>query len=403
MTSDTPSKNALPESLKRDSRRLSWAYFGYFGVLALIVPYLAVYLDALSFNSREIGELIAIATLCRIIGPPVWAMICDRSQQRLPAIRTGVFATLLLLLVMNYATSYLAVAAVLALISLFWSAILPQLEVVTLTTLGVHSNRYSRIRAGGSVGFVVVALIAAELMSVAGRTSFPWLAAVLLVPLAIAVMRLREPPPMKTAESHVEIDSLWRNIRRRPFICFLLSSILLQLSFAPFYAFFALYLTQLGYAPFSVGAMIALGVVAEVGMFLIAGRLVGRFRISRLLAFCMLVTAFRWALLAEFANIFWMLIFVQLLHAFSFALHHSTAMAFLHRHFPQAQHGRGQAIYVSVGFGGGAALGALVAGMIWLDGAGASTTFWWAATASLIGAVIALGVAQERGARPSTQ
>jgi len=379
---------------KRQCNWLSWSYFGYFAVLALIVPYLAVYLDALGFNSRQIGELIAIATACRILGPPLWATISDRMGKRLPAIRLGVIASFLFLLAMAPASQYWTLAILLGLLSLFWSAILPQLEVVTLGSLGEQSQLYSRIRAGGSAGFVVISLLAAEILAWGGKASFPLLGAALMIPLLLAVMVINE-PALKPIEQEEPGPGAWARIFSRKFLFFLGSSVMLQASFAPFYAFFALYLTQLGYAPFAVGAFIALGVVAEIVMFLIAGKLVVRFQASHILAFCLLVTMGRWLLLSEFATVFWWLVIIQFLHAFSFALHHSAAMRFVHRYFPERQHSRGQAMYVSIGFGGGGAIGAWLAGITWQQGAGAEQTFILASTAAAVGALFALLIGKE--------
>ncbi|RTE87392.1 MULTISPECIES: MFS transporter [Gammaproteobacteria] len=380
-------------------RLLGFAYFGYFGVLALLVPYLGVFLDALGFNSKEIGELIAYATLCRIIGPPLWATYTDRTGKRLPIMRFAVLISLVFLSVLYFAESYIQVAFVLGGMSLFWSAILPQLEVVTLNTLGDQHQRYSKIRLGGSIGFIIVALVAAELMAWGGKTSFPLLAALLLLPLAVVVFLLREPNIKPVETSEIDTESLWTAVFSRPFIMFMASSILLQLSFAPFYAFFALYLGQLGYDPTAVGIIIALGVAAEVVMFAVAGRIVGRFRVSRILALCMGLTAIRWWALASFADILVLLVLVQLIHAFSFALHHSTAMRFIHRHFQQKHQGRGQAIYVSVGFAGGGAIGAYISGILWQDGAGADLTYLAASISAFLGMLAAFGVARPKHER----
>jgi len=388
---------------KQDANRLRWAYFGYFAVLALIMPYLAVFLDALGFKSRDIGELIAISTLCRIVGPPLWATYCDYKGKRLPAIRVGVFATFVLFFLLNQVTSFAGVALVMALISFFWSAVLPQLEVVTLNTLGAEQHKYSGIRAAGSMGFIVVALVAAGLIDWGGKASFPLLAAFLMIPLMVSVVRLREIRQLSQQVVNGASASLVQNIFKRQFLSFMAASILLQLSFAPFYAFFALYLAQLGYAPFTVGAIIALGVVAEVVMFLVASKLLVRFRLSRVLAVCMALTAVRWWLVADFGATLWLLAISQLLHAFSFALQHSAAMRFLHRHFPKSQQSRGQAIYISVAWGGGAAIGAWVSGITWQDGAGASFTYSLAAIAALIGMVCALGIARDKETISSSQ
>ncbi|MCL5255720.1 MAG: MFS transporter [Gammaproteobacteria bacterium] len=385
----------LTTDFKRQCRRLSWSYFGYFAVLALMVPYLGVYLDALGFESRQIGELIAISTLCRIIGPPVWASVGDRLGRLLPLIRAGVVASLFLLLALTQLESYFSVALMLGLISFFWSAILPQLEVVTLSSLGAQQHLYSRIRMGGSIGFIVVALITAEILAWGGKQSFPLVAAVLLLPLLIAVSLLQEPASPSSSHEDIDEEKFWRRVRRRPFVMFMLSTLLLQISFAPFYAFFALYLNQLGYAPMAVGALIALGVAAEVLMFMVAGRTVVRYPVRYLLMFCLAVTALRWALLAQFAGSLLWLIGIQLIHAFSFALHHSAAMRFVHRYFPAAQHSRGQAIYVSICFGGGGALGAWLAGLTWQQGAGAETTFLFAALATLLGFFAAAAIPRD--------
>ncbi|RUO21257.1 MFS transporter [Aliidiomarina iranensis] len=382
-------------AFQRQCRRLSWSYFGYFAVLALLVPYLGFYLDALGFSSRQIGELIAISTICRVIGPPIWAAIADRVGKLVPLIRFGVLSSLVLLVILAQAHGYLAVALLLGLISLFWSAILPQLEVVTLASLGAENHRYSRIRMAGSFGFILVALVTAEILALAGTESFPLLGAVLLLPLLLAVHKLDEPKRAFQDPDAPSPEGFWQRIRRRPFVMFIASTMLLQMSFAPFYAFFALYLTQLGYAPIAVGALISLGVAAEVAMFFIAGRLVVQFTVRRLLLFCLALTSLRWLALANFADTFWWLIPIQLVHAFSFALHHSAAMRFVHRYFPSEQHSRGQAFYVSVGFAGGGALGAWIAGFLWQQGDGAEFTFTLAAIAAFIGFVVAIFIREQ--------
>ena len=98
----------------------------------------------------------------------------------------------------------------------------------------------------------------------------------------------------------------------------------------------------------------------------------------------------RWALLAEFGDNVWLLVLSQLMHAASFGLYHSASMAFIGRHFDANQQSRGQALYIGGVYGIGGAIGAYIAGILWLDGAGAQNSFNFAAVAVLIGAVLAL-------------
>lgn len=391
--------NTLEPVARRQSRFLMVSYFAYFAVLAVFVPYLAVYLDAVGFNSREIGELIAIITACRIFGPPLWAIMADKTGRCLPYIRLGAGAGLLLFVALTWSSGYWWVALTMGLLSLFWSAILPQLEVLSLSTLGERSELYSKIRVGGSLGFIAVSLVIGELLAATGAERFPLYGAVLIVLLLISVWPLYEPKrPLVTTQSSIDAGSIWQRIRQRSFIAFLLSTTMLQASFAPFYAFFALYLNYLGYAPYAIGLLISLGVVVEVGMFLVAGKLVVRHGVRLVLVVCMSLTAIRWLLMAEAAEIIWWLMLAQVLHAFSFALNHAAAIRFIHQHFPPAEQSRGQSLYVGFGFGAGGALGAWLAGLVWQEHAGASIGFMGAAVAALIGALLCLLMRADRPA-----
>ncbi|RAJ93664.1 MFS transporter [Aliidiomarina maris] len=387
----------LTGAANRQAKQLTFAYFGYFSVLAVIVPYLAVYLDAIGFNSRQIGELIAIITACRVFGPPLWATLADKTGRCLPFIRLGAVAAGLLFVALTWSNEYWWVALTLGLLSLFWSAILPQLEVLSLSTLGQQAQLYSRIRVGGSLGFIAISLVIGELLAATGAQRLPIYGALLVTLLLVTTLGLFEPAKRAVHTTNpAHLGSIWQRIVQRRFLTFLISTTLLQASFAPFYAFFALYLQYLGYAPYAVGLLIALGVVVEVGMFLVAGKYVARYGVRNILLLCMLATAVRWSLMGQFADIFWWLLLAQGLHAFSFALHHSAAIQFIHQHFPSAEQSRGQALYVGFGFGAGGALGAYLAGMVWQQHAGASLGFMGAAGLALIAAFVCAWMGQDK-------
>ena len=55
----------------------------------------------------------------------------------------------------------------------------------------------------------------------------------------------------------------------------------------------------------------------------------------------------------------------QLLHAATFGSFHAAAMAWLHRTFAGGHAGQGQALYSSLGFGAGWAVGAGLSGVVW--------------------------------------
>ena len=77
----------------------------------------------------------------------------------------------------------------------------------------------------------------------------------------------------------------------------------------------------------------------------------------------------------------------QVLHAATFGLHHALAMHILRRAFPDRRLGRAQAVYASVSFGAGSAMGSLAAGQLWAS-FGGEAAFFGAAIIAAVGAVL---------------
>jgi len=75
------------------------------------------------------------------------------------------------------------------------------------------------------------------------------------------------------------------------------------------------------------------------------------------------------------------------LHAATFGVYHATAIHVIHSLFTGCHQVRGQALYSSLGFGAGGALGSLYAGYLW-DWLGPIETFGAAAAISAGGLVI---------------
>jgi len=72
---------------------LALTYWLYFGQLGVLVPYLGIFLDGRGFSSAEIGELFAVITLARILGPGIWAGIADKKGNAVGVLRLGSFLT----------------------------------------------------------------------------------------------------------------------------------------------------------------------------------------------------------------------------------------------------------------------------------------------------------------------
>jgi len=374
-------------------QKLSFSYFCYFGILGLVIPFLPVFLDARGFNSLEIGEILAIFTATKIIGPTLWAMMADKSGKQLSIIQFGSVLALLSFTWLFWASGYWPITFVLAIFSLFWTAILPQLEVMTMLSIRRDAKIYARVRLWGSVGFIVLAITGGEVIGRFHEHGFTVIGWLMLLALVISSILLKQ--PRAQALTPKASSSIASKVFSVNFGLFFIAGILLQVSFGPYYSFFALYLRDLAYPDYAAGFYISLGVIAEIGIFFIAGKLYQLFGARILIAFSIFITALRWFFTGYFADNVIILLLAQLTHAASFGIYHSASMQFLQKHFQSDQQNRGQAIYIAGVYGIGGAIGAYMAGLLWLDGRGAQHTFAFAAMACVIACVFALFIKEK--------
>ncbi|MFV9616626.1 MAG: MFS transporter, partial [Gammaproteobacteria bacterium] len=129
------------------------------------------------------------------------------------------------------------------------------------------------------------------------------------------------------------------------------------------------------------------GVLAEVIIFLLMHRLLPVFGARKLLIFTLLLTTVRWLIIGFFADDLSMLFIAQLIHAFSFGVFHSVGISLVHDYFTGSHQGRGQALYASVSFGAGVAVGSLVSGLLW-DQWGANVLFVFASCCTMLALLI---------------
>ncbi|MDP4536424.1 MFS transporter [Alkalimonas collagenimarina] len=364
------------------------AYFAYFGVLGIFIPYLGLFLDGRGLSSYDIGVLLAIVTATRIVGPSIWAALADRQGKPTQVMQWGAVLATIGWFSSFFDQGFLLLVVGLSLFSFFWTAILPQLEVTTFHFLNDNTERYSRIRSSGSLGYIVLVMVGGLLLQQFGTESLPYGAAILMGLLILSLFLL--PAAEVRAEPVEQVPGYWSLLRKPVFVCFMGAAFILQMSFAPFYAFFTLYARDLGYSGIDTGLLISLAVLAEIVAFFWMGWLLKNRSYRLVLSCCYALTMVRWLMLAYLAHSPLWLMISMLMHAASFAIAHSCAMQFIQHYFPRKQRSKGQAFYAGLIFGGGGAVGAYGAGILWQDGAGASQTFLIAAAMAGFATLLAL-------------
>jgi len=366
--------------------RLSTFYLFYFASLGALLPYWALYLKSLGFGAAQIGTLMAVLMATKIIAPNLWGWVADRTGKRMTVVRGGSFLAVAAFIGVFLSTEFWPLAIAMFVFSFFWNAVLPQFEATTLTHLGSGgTHEYSRIRLWGSIGFIVAVAGLGPVLDRAGAGILPYV--VISLYAAIWLSSLIVPAANGTAASH-ESEPLGATLRRPAVIALVVSSFLMQASHGPYYTFYTIFMEDFGYTRGAIGQLWALGVVAEVVIFIIMGRLLIRYGLRFLLLASLWLTTLRWGLTGLFPEALPVMIFAQTLHAASFGIFHAVAIALFHRYFQGRHHGKGQALYSSLSFGAGGAVGSYYAGMAW-ESIGPTATFLVAAGLSAVGALAA--------------
>ncbi len=366
--------------------RLSGFYFFYYATVGAFMPYWSPYLEARGFSASQMGVAYALMGLTRSIMPIAWGWWADTSGRRMTMIRYAALVSLALFLCIPFSAQRFWVAFFMMAYSIFWHAMLSQFEVVALIHLSPHRGDYSRVRLWGSVGFVVAVLALGPLLDASGMLPLPWFVAALFVAMAVSAWTVPEVPALQPShEPPVPIMS----VLKRPGVQALLAACLLsQLSFAPYYNFFTLFLARHDYTRGTAGFLWALAVLAEIGLFVVMGRLIGAVGARRLMLFVLSATAVRWLLTPLVVESLPLLVLLQLSHALTFGAYHALAVYYVQQYFPGSLQGRGQAFYNAAAYGVGGSVGSLGSGYLWQH-VSPEAIFYCAAASALLGWFIA--------------
>ena len=357
-----PGRFLEAESMDRQLRRFSVFYFCYYAALGAYTPYIGRWVDSLGHGGYVVGAMLGLWYGSRIVAPPLWSALQRESAKPGQWFFAGCIATLICFAGFTVSRSALALFAVMTCFGLFYNAVMPQFEAMTLAALGSRSADYGRIRVWGSVGFLIVASAYGWILDHFGDASFPWISLPLFVAMAIAAWPHRDDQPPEHVETIDEAEHLWKRpgVRR-----FLLVALLMQMGFGAFYVFYTLHLQAQGHSGTAIGALWGTGVLIEIIMFWQAPRLIERFGAPALLSFCMGVTILRWLVTALFAAQLPLMFAAQSLHAFSFAIFHACCMRQMSQFFPGKRAAAGQSLLYGFSSGFGGVLGAGLASILW--------------------------------------
>jgi PPP family 3-phenylpropionic acid transporter len=364
--------------------RLSAYYFFYFAFIGAFSPYFTLYLQSLAFSAWDIGVLMSLMQLMRVLAPNLWGWLADRLGAKTPIVRGAALMSLAGFSCFFFAQSFAGFFIGMALLTFFWSAALPLVEALTFTHLGAQASRYGAIRLWGSVGFIAAVLGLGWLLERLPLAAILWVSVTILGGILACAMVL----PEKREDRHeTDRQPIGDILRRREVKTLFAACFLMSAAHGALYVFYSIHLVSRGYGTTLVGFLWTLGVVAEIVVFLYLPRLFHRFSLRAILLFSFACAVARFLMIGWGVEWLAVVLLAQLLHAATFGAYHASAVAAVNRWFVGRHQARGQALYGSLTFGAGGMLGGLLSGWSW-DAVGAGLTFTLSAAFALAGMII---------------
>src|SRR5262245_1617910 len=341
--------------------------YAAFGVAS---PFWPRFFETRDMTPEQIGLLLGLGTMVRLIAGPVAGRIADRLQQ----LRSVLAATAALAACLAFGLLWVGGFWIFLIVRLCQEAALaPTTSLADALALGASKSRaasgerfeYGWVRGSASAAFVFGTIVAGQVIGWAQLTSIAWMHAVLLLGTASSAMMV--PAPDSGTESAHEPSS-FRAIRELMGIAVFRRVVLIAAlvfgSHAMHDAFAVIRWNAAGISPTTISVLWSEAVVAEVIVFIAIGpRWVDRLGPGGAAAMACMAAILRWIVMASSTHPVALAI-VQPLHGMTFALLHLACMRLIGAAVPQHLAATGQAIY-ALGPGLITALLTLASGMLY--------------------------------------
>ncbi len=335
-------------------------YFLYFGILGFYLPYFNLYCYHIGFNGVQIGTLSSIRSITVIVFPLVWGRLADRYGTRKPIFVMCSFLCACVWSFYLFTVDFKWMALVTLLYGIFYAPLVSFLETVSLETLGSRKQDYGKIRAWGSLSFILTVSLTGELIEIHSAS--------IILSLILAGSILQGLTSLKMPSGDSPVPRVRRSDPKSfsdaSSVLFLVCSFLMLASHGAYYGFFSIHLEKLGYDSSFIGICWAVAVSAEIAVMVKSETIFSRFSLEKVILFSIATAAARWFVLFQ-ATSPAVLLVSQAAHSITYGAFHIACILYIDKLSPKNSKTLGQAVNNAVGYGLGLTAGFLANGFLY--------------------------------------
>ncbi|OQW58771.1 MAG: 3-phenylpropionic acid transporter [Proteobacteria bacterium SG_bin9] len=314
---------------RRFAIRTALFYSTIVGLGGTYLPFFPVWLKAVGVDAIWIGIITAVPSVVRLSVLPLITRFAESRNLLRTTMIVGSVLTVVGFYALGWLREPLAIFIVFSVTTVVWIPLSSLTDGYALKGVARYGLNYGPLRLWGSIAFVVGTVICGTMLDLIDGKNLIWVlvaVAVLNMVSSFGLQRIDQAPG--DAAQPASSPALLRNPL---FLAAIFLVALIQASHAAYYTFSAIVWQGLGYSGFTIAALWALGVIAEIILFALSPR----FTISPAtqLLIGAVSCALRWVLTAQELPLP-VLALVQLMHGLSFGMSHLGAVGLLVRLAP---------------------------------------------------------------------
>src|SRR5690606_872440 len=327
-------------------------YFLLFWLSGALIPFFPLWLDHQGLSPDQIGIVVSLSFLPKLIGNPLIAHIADSTGKANRLIVALLLYSVTVYLCYFFADEFVAILLLTLAAHFGTSPLGPLMDRVSISIRKNGRDFYGNIRLWGSTGFALSALCAGYIVSGLG------VAYVMTIPitiLTISIFASRYLPVEKNTKKRVERQHLGdpplvQLIRRPELLAVIVASAIIQSSNGFLYSFSSIYWQQRGYTTFDISVFWGVGIGFEIIFFFISNRVVDRLGALPLIMLSGIFSGLRWFVLGMTDTREFILL-AQILQCFTISGNVSAIMAYIRQNAGAGYKTTAIAMYTTLAMG----------------------------------------------------
>lgn len=336
-------------------------YFLYFGAGSALYPYQALYFQSIGLSAEQIGLLVALPPLISLFASPFWTGIADTRHRHMTILTLNIAVAAVSIALVPAAAQPGVVFLLMASYAFFVAPINALVDSATMSMLAGQREMYGRVRLWGAVGWGLIAPLAGEALNRFGLHWAYWIYAGFFVANLLIARRLTF-QRVQTAQSSF-LNGMRQLLTNRHWLVFLGVVMIAGVGLAAVNNYLFLLMNELGASETLMGISLTVSTLSEIPVMFFGNRLLKRMGSTGLIALSMGIIGLR-SILFFLAASPLMIIFVQLMHGFTFPSLWLAAVKYAADHAPAGLDATAQGLLGMMMWGVGTSLGGLLGGVL---------------------------------------